>query len=127
MLKEKALPISIVYTVALLIVSLITIDLGGIEAFAPSYGDKIFHFCAYSLLACTWYFTLIYRFNKQKITSILIVTVCAALFGTLVEVLQKVLTNTRVFDIDDIVANVLGVLLTALILLFNTKRDVKNY
>lgn len=126
MLKKQALLISIVYTIALLIVSLITIDLGGIEAFAPSFGDKIFHFCAYSLLAYTWYFTCKYKFNLGKFQSIYIVTICAALFGIIIEVLQKVLTYTRVFDVDDIVANVLGVLLTMFILLFNIQRDVKK-
>lgn len=126
MLKKQALLISILYTIALLIVSLITIDLGGIEAFAPSFGDKIFHFCAHGFLAYTWYFTCKYRFNLGNSQSIYIITICAALFGIIIEVLQKVLTNNRVFDVDDIVANVLGVLLTMFILLFNTKRDVKK-
>lgn len=127
MLKKQALLISIIYTVALLIVSLITIDLGGIEAFAPSFGDKIFHFCAYSILVYTWYFTFTYEFKKGKQQSIYLVTLCAALFGIVIEVLQKVLTNTRHFDVGDILANGLGIMLAMLILLFNIKRDVKKY
>lgn len=125
LLKRQVLLASILYTITLLIFSLITIDLGGIESFAPSFGDKIFHFCAYALLAYTWYFTLSYKFNIQRIKAIIIVSFGATLFGIIIEVLQKAFTSTRYFDIEDIIANVLGVLLTLLILLLNTKRDVK--
>lgn len=127
MLKKQALLIAITYTVALLIFSLITLDIGGIETFAPSFGDKIFHFCAYALLVYLWSYTISVKYNISKNKVIIYVSVCAIIFGIIIEVLQKVLTNTRYFDVDDIVANVLGVLLTMFILLFNTKRDVKKY
>ena len=127
MLKKQTLLVSIFYTLALLVFSLISIDLGGIETFTPSNGDKIFHFCAYALLVWTWFLTLKNRFNIPVYKAIIIVTVCAMLFGIIIEILQKVLTYTRFFDIDDIIANMLGSLLTAIILLFNTKRDVKKY
>lgn len=127
MLKKQALLISILYTVALLVVSLITLDLGGIEAFAPSFGDKLFHFFAYSLLVYTWYFTCTCEFKMRKLRAIYMVTLCAALFGIIIEVLQKLLTNTRFFDVGDIMANGLGIMLTMFILLFNIKRDVKKY
>lgn len=127
MLKKQALLVSILYTFALSIFSLITLDLGGIETFAPSFGDKIFHFFAYALLVWTWFYTLKNRFNVNAIKAIFGVSICAILFGIIIEVLQKVLTYTRFFDVDDIIANVFGALLTAVILLFNTKRDVKKY
>ncbi len=127
MLKKQALLFSTLYTVTLLIFSLITIDLGGIESFAPSFGDKIFHFCAYALLTFIWVYTLNTRFKVQKNKAIAYVSVSAMLFGIIIEVLQKVFTNTRHFDVEDITANVLGVLLTVLVFLFNIKRDVKKY
>ncbi len=127
MLKKQALLFSTLYTIALLIFSLITIDLGGIESFAPSFGDKIFHFCAYALLTFTWFYTLSTQFNVQKSKAIAYISVSAILFGIIIEVFQKVFTNTRYFDVEDIAANVLGVLLTVLVLLFNIKRDVKKY
>lgn len=126
MLKKQALFVSILYTFALLIFSLITIDLGGIETFAPSNGDKIFHFCAYALLVWIWCYALKNRFNVSTNKAIFSVTLFAILFGIIIEVLQKVLTHTRFFDVDDIIANVLGASIAAIILLFNTKRDVKK-
>lgn len=127
MLKKHSLLVSILYTIALIVFSLITIDLGGIESYAPSYGDKIFHFCAYALLTYTWYSTLKNTYNVSNKKAILYVSVCAFLFGIIIEVLQKVFTYTRFFDIDDITANSLGVLLTCIVLWFNIKRDVKKY
>ena len=127
MLKKQTLLVSIFYTLALLVFSLITIDLGGIETFTPSNGDKIFHFCAYAILVWTWFLTLRNRFNISAYRAIIVVTVSAILFGIIIEILQKVLTFTRFFDMYDIMANMLGSLFTAIILLFNTKRDVKKY
>lgn len=126
MLKKHTLRVSILYTIALLLFSLITLDLGGIETFAPSNGDKIFHFCAYAILVWTWFYTIKNRFNIPVNKTIIIVVVSAILFGIIIEILQKALTYTRFFDINDITANILGSLFTTIILLFNTKRDVKK-
>ena len=106
MLKKQALLIAITYTVALLIFSLITLDIGGIETFAPSFGDKIFHFCAYALLVYLWSYTISVKYNISKNKVIIYVSVCAIIFGIIIEVLQKVLTNTRYFDVDDIVGEI---------------------
>ena len=126
-LKKHTLLISLAYTFVLLVASLITLDLGKIESFTPSFGDKIFHFFAYSLLTYTWYFTCKCYFNIPKKRVIVSVFIGAIMFGMFIEVLQSVLTESRFFDVYDIAANALGSLLTVVILFFNTKRGVKKY
>lgn len=126
-LKKHALLISSAYTIALLIVSLITLDLGGLDSIVPSYGDKIFHFCAYAVLTFLWFNTFNLKFKFSKIKTLLLAAIICMAFGIIIEVLQKVLTFTRYFDVADITANVLGVIFSALILLITVKEDVKKY
>lgn len=125
MLKKYTLLISIIYTLTLLTVSLIRLDFDKIEDLVPSFSDKIFHFSAYGLLTLFWFYTFTMKFNYTKIKTLAIVAVACTAFGTIVEVLQKELTNTRYFDLYDITANIGGVVIAASILLIYKKSDVK--
>ncbi len=127
MLKEKSLQIAILYTVALLIVSLITIDFGGLDSIVPSYGDKIFHFVAYALLTLLWFFAVKWRFNYSKMKTLGVVALSCIAFGTIVEVLQKLLTISRFYDEADILSNIAGVVLMSVIIMLVKKTDVKMY
>ena len=49
----------------------------------------------------------------------------ALVFGIVIEVLQREITSTRVFEFNDIIANVLGVLFSIIILEIKTKTEVK--
>ncbi len=124
-LKKYALSISICYTLALLAVSLIRLDFDNIEDLVPSFSDKIFHFGAYGLLTLLWFYTMRMRFNYNKIVTLIFVVAGCIAFGTIIEVLQKELTNTRFFDWYDITANIGGVLMVTSILFFYKKSDVK--
>jgi len=100
-------------------------DFGGLDTLVPSYGDKIFHFCAYALLTWLWYRTFIIKLKCSKTKAIITVAILCTTFGIIIEVLQKVLTYTRFFDIEDIVANVLGVVIISMLLMIYKKSDVK--
>ena len=126
-LKQKSLQIAILYTITLLIVSLITIDFGGLDSIVPSYGDKIFHFLAYGLLTLLWFFAMKWRYNISKIKTLLFVATACITFGTVVEVLQKVLTISRFYDEADILSNIFGVILMSILILLSKKTDVKIY
>ena len=126
-LKQKSLQIAILYTITLLIVSLITIDFGGMDSIVPSYGDKIFHFLAYGLLTLLWFFAMKWRYNISKIKTLLFVATACITFGTVVEVLQKVLTISRFYDEADILSNIFGVILMSILILLSKKTDVKIY
>lgn len=127
MLKKYTLLISIGYSVSLLALSLMTLDFDKIQDFAPTFGDKIFHFVAYGLLTWTWFYTFHIKYKYSKLKALILVSIASIIFGTIIEVLQKELTNTRFFDWYDITANIGGVLIIASIVLFNKKSDVKYY
>lgn len=102
--------VSIVYTIVLVITSLI--NLKGVPSLGSSFDDKIYHCLAYVLLAFLW----MTYFKPSKIKYIkLIVFICVILFGILLEVVQHRLNHNRTYDNYDMLANCLGVMLGTLI------------
>ncbi|TYA55176.1 VanZ family protein [Formosa maritima] len=127
MLKKRALFFSILYTFLLATVSLITLDLDDVEEIIPSFSDKLFHFLAYLLFTWLWFNTFFYRFNINKKYSIYRSIFVSVSFGIIIEALQHVITTTRNFDSLDIVANILGVLVAAILINNYIKIEVKKY
>ncbi len=127
MLKTHRLLIAIVYSIVLAIASLIKIDFGSLISLAPSFTDKIYHFIAYSLFTWLWFNVFFYKQNQSKNKAFFIVALLAFTFGMVIEVLQSEITSTRVFELNDILANVLGVIFTIIILAINIKTEVKKY
>lgn len=82
--------------------------------------DKLVHFIFYFVLVLLWSFS-------QKITSkaaILKVYFLSVLYGTIIEVLQPILSPTRSFDWLDIIANFSGGT-TALLIVLIVKKSKK--
>mgnify|MGYP001083488075 CR=1 FL=1 len=127
MLKNKALLLSILYTFALTVLSLIKLDLDDVEENIPSFSDKIFHFLAYVIFTWLWFNAFFYHFNFNKIKSILLSILVSVTFGIVIEVLQHLITTTRGFDILDIFANILGVIISAILINNYIKIEVKKY
>lgn len=127
MLKNKALLLSILYTLALTVLSLIKLDLDDVEENIPSFSDKIFHFLAYVIFTWLWFNAFFYHFNFNKIKSILLSILVSVTFGIVIEVLQHLITTTRGFDILDIFANILGVIISAILINNYIKIEVKKY
>lgn len=74
--------------------------------------DKMVHFVMYGILS----FLLLWTGEKVSKTrlelqNLLVVILVSSGFGILMEILQKTLTTVRNFDIYDIIANIIGVLL----------------
>ena len=101
---------SIAYTIVLVIVTLI--NLNGVPSLGSSFDDKIYHVIAYIGLAFLW----ITYFKPNKKRHILsLVFICAILFGVALEVIQHQLNPNRTYDIYDLIANCIGVLIGTLI------------
>ncbi|MBE9489127.1 MAG: VanZ family protein [Bacteroidetes bacterium] len=126
MLKTYSLLIAISYSLVLVILSLINIDIGSLAKFAPSFSDKVYHFIAYSIFTWLWFNTFFYKLNQKKNNTLLRVVILAIVFGIVIEILQREITSTRVFELNDIIANVLGVLFTIFILVISIKTEVKK-
>ena len=85
--------------------------------------DKIGHFVLYGFQAISLSMYLRKHIFKNLNTIILII---CFIVGLVIEYLQPVLTNDRIFDYFDIIANFTGVL-TSLVLLNNLIRNSSKY
>ena len=125
MLKKYLLSLSILYTLALTFVSLMRLK--ELPDIGISYGDKIFHFLTYAILAFLWAKTFDFKFNIEREKAIIISAILSIIFGIIIEVLQGSFTVTRQTDAMDVLANTLGVLIIAIILLFKKESNtLKN-
>lgn len=106
MLNRWALALLVIYAVALLVLSLISI--GRVPSLNTSFDDKILHFGAYFIFTLLIYNYLEARNNKR---TLLYAFFIAAGYGLLMEILQKLLTTVREFDIYDVIANGFGAVL----------------
>ena len=124
MLKKQLLLISISYSIGLIIISLISI--GDTPIYVPSFTDKIVHFLLYCILTILWYYTFIYKFNKKRITAYILAATLSITLGIIIEVLQGEATETRNADLNDVLANVFGIVIAEVILILKNKIGVKK-
>lgn len=108
-LRKFATPVAVIYTIALTILSLISVK--GIPSFGTDYDDKFYHVLAYFVLTMVWYLALGLNQNKRKIVYIALGCI---VFGIIIEAIQGKLTLHRVWDLLDIVANLIGVVIATL-------------
>ncbi|MEP3838280.1 MAG: VanZ family protein [Algibacter sp.] len=125
MLKKGTFLVAFVYTVALAVVSLINLD-GRLPDVNISFGDKIFHFLAYSLFAILWFYALCFTFNLKIKKALLYAFIFAVSFGIVIEVLQDTMTASRALDVYDALANTLGALIASTVLWFKNRLHIKN-
>ena len=110
MLKKLLLPAAIIYTIALVVVSLI--DLNGVPSLGSSFDDKIYHCIAYLGLAFLW---VTYVKIDGSNNSLIYTFIAVILFGVVLELLQHQLNPNRTYDTYDLMANCVGVVLGTLI------------
>ena len=119
-LKKWALPLVIVYALALTIGSLI--HLGNIPDLGFDFDDKIYHFVAYFIFTFLVYN---YGVSKEITNSIGKSAILVIVYGIIIEVLQSILTSYRTFDFYDAIANALGVILAVVVLMYIDKLKLK--
>jgi VanZ family protein len=109
-LKQLLLLLSVVYTVILVVVTLI--DLSGVPKLGSSFDDKIYHLLAYLILGGLWTTTV--RLGAQK-KSGWFVLIWLLVFGIALELFQNQINPNRTYDLVDLAANCVGVILGTLI------------
>jgi VanZ family protein len=111
LLERSALPIAIILTIFIAIISLVSLK-GG-PHIKISNSDKLGHFIAYLLLSLSWLYALKnYPLKKNK--KYLFISLLIG-YGIIIEVLQGVLTTYRQADLYDIIANSAGVLFAVIL------------
>ena len=107
LLEPKKLKVlAIICTLAVAVGSLISIQ-GEIKT-SFIHLDKFVHFLAYGILCLLW--LKVYVLKNKKLKLIIIVAGLVLAYGIIIEALQEVTTSYRQFDILDIIANFLGIL-----------------
>jgi len=92
-----------------------------------SFTDKIFHFGAYILLTILWSRYLMLLDPSYPIKKVLIiVAIILTTYGIIIEVLQTELTKNRVGEVEDVIANILGILFGAIVFRYIINRKL-NY
>ncbi|TDN95603.1 hypothetical protein DET49_101202 [Salegentibacter sp. 24] len=121
MVARAGLFVAIVYTVLLLVSSLVSLGKISVGSFSPT--DKLMHLTAYFGLVVLWKVYFILK-NNPKVSfknNLFKIAGLALGFGMLIEVLQGVFTSYREPDWYDILANAGGVILAVSIFLFFEK------
>lgn len=119
--KKLFLLAAIIYTIALASILLAPND--GLPYFGTSFEDKIYHLLAYGLLCFLWTKVFLYYGIKKGIVIALVLSI---LYGTIIEVLQGYLTDTRRSSLGDSIANGVGAIIVSLILTIKQRTSVKK-
>lgn len=118
MRKRWAFALFVLYALILLALSLMS--LGRLPSLGTTFDDKIGHFGAYLIFTL-----LIFNYNNAaKLKYPLVYAfIIASSYGFLMELLQKLLTTGRQYDLYDALANAFGAVLAVIII--NIYRSLK--
>ncbi|TPV35848.1 VanZ family protein [Paucihalobacter ruber] len=105
-LSRFALPLLICYVVLITVLSLVSLH--NLPEINTGHDDKIFHALAYTVFVIVL-FNFLQKANVKS--AVWIAMIVSFAYGTVLEVLQKVLNTDRTFDIFDIFANGIGVII----------------
>lgn len=112
--------IAIFWTVAITVLSLISVDVSNIGVSIPIKNkDKIVHFLFYFVFVVLWLLALKNKNNKF----LMLILFSAIVYGGIIELLQG-LTPTRTADFLDFLANASGALFGVLIFSYALRRRV---
>ncbi|WP_299891357.1 VanZ family protein [uncultured Lacinutrix sp.] len=124
MLKKYSLLISIIYSIVLAALSLFKINTVTQEL--PSNSDKLFHALAYLIFTLLWFLAFFFNKKLSKVKALSYAFLCSVCFGIAIEVLQGLITVNRQCDVNDVIANVIGTIIAAIIILSLKKEVLKN-
>ena len=112
---------TIIYTISIGVLSLVRLT--NVPKLNTGFDDKIAHFLMYALLGFLWFISL--EALKKK-SSLGIAVILAIGFGTVIEIVQSLVSSYRTTEILDIVANCLGVITMAFIVHIKKEDIVKK-
>jgi len=110
-LKKYLSPLVLLYTIAIIIISLIPIPNLPLPEFNLLQPDKLFHFLMYFVMFLGWKKSNFFKEDKYFIKSLVIVF----LVGLFTEFLQGTEYIERYYELADLLANSIGILFSYLI------------
>ena len=124
MLKKNVFVLTLIYTVTLTMLCLVRIN--KLPSLGVSFGDKIYHFLSYTILAFLWYHTFFLKFKFKNSKALANTFLFCTVFGIIIEALQGMFTAYRAADFYDVVANTSGVLFIVLIITLKNTMAIKK-
>ncbi|MFD0932054.1 VanZ family protein [Psychroflexus salinarum] len=121
--RKVVLPLAIICTLSIGYLSLS--DISTFPKIEVKHEDKIYHFVSYFVLNTIWLFAIVHISSKSLLPNILI-SLGILSFGIVIEIFQEIMTDYRVFDFYDILANSVGVLVSYLCFELFRKRIFEN-
>ena len=112
---------TLIYTTSIGVLSLVRLTV--VPKLNTGFDDKIAHFLMYAILCFVFFLSLETLKNKS---SLVVAIVLAIGFGTVIEILQSIVSIYRTTEVLDIVANCLGVLTMAIIVYAKKEVIVKK-
>lgn len=109
--NKVVLPLAILCTLSIGYLSLS--DISDFPKIEVKYEDKIYHFISYFILNTIW-LTAILRYSTKSSWPDILISLGIISFGIVIEVFQEIITDYRVFDVYDILANSIGVIVSYL-------------
>ncbi|AFU68967.1 hypothetical protein P700755_002177 [Psychroflexus torquis ATCC 700755] len=103
------MPAAILCTASILVLSIS--DISSLPKLQISYEDKFYHFVAYFVLNSIWLIAL-FKKNEYQLKKLLSISFSIIVFGIIIEVIQGSVTDSRAFDIFDILANSIAVVVS---------------
>lgn len=110
MVKKVLFLAAVVYTIALVIVTLV--DLNDVPSLGSSFDDKIYHVLAYVGLGFLWITYVRPSKSKRTFFYVLGILLC---FGIFLELIQNQVNSNRTFDILDLFSNCVGISLGTIV------------
>ncbi len=112
--------IAVSATLSILFLSLIRLD--NLPELEVKEMDKYYHSFAYFVLTLSWIAYFKTRNKTLKINILFYIVLGLTIFGIVIEILQRALTDYRLLDHQDMIANLIGIILgTILFLPFRKK------
>ena len=119
LLERNAYTIAIVFTIFISITSLVSLKGMKTISIGIHNFDKLAHFISYFLLTLSWFYATQHHVSKARLQKFLVVILIV--YGIIIEAIQGGMTTHRQADIFDILANSIGVLLAAALLIIFKK------
>ena len=107
MFKDVVKKVTLLYTLLIIIISLIPIPHIPLRETSFFQWDKFFHLLVYLIMSLMWITNGFLKTKKFKWSYLFYVF----FIGLLIEFFQFLLPNGRCFEIEDVIANGLGILL----------------
>lgn len=126
--KHKYLIVSVSWVCFITYLSLFNLN-NAPKVTIPNF-DKLVHFGFHCLNTLFIYLYLKYELNNKYIKHCLILAMFIdVVYGVLIELLQKMLTETRHADVLDVLANVFGTVVAAIVVKFiiNKSQTLKGF